>query len=332
MIKVRKRNGFIICFLCVVIASVLSVYFGSRKIPFEDIWASLQGRQQDPIIGSIIQTRIYRMLFGMLAGGALGVAGALMQSITRNPIADPSVLGINTGAALAVVIGIAFFNINLPRQYILFALVGGAVTVVFVYFLASVGQDGATPLKLALSGSAVTIVLNSLISTIMLPRSQVMDDFRFWQVGSIGGADLSDIQLAAPYLVLGFALAFYLMPALNTLALGDEMAVGLGVNVKMVRGLGTVASVLLCGTVTAIAGPIAFVGLMIPHVMRVIFGADLRYIVPMSAIGGAVLLTVSDVFGRMLGGVGEIEVGIMTAFIGAPFFILIARKAKLKTE
>ncbi|WP_099204636.1 FecCD family ABC transporter permease [Scatolibacter rhodanostii] len=330
--KIRKKLVLFIAILAAILFCVLlSLAWGSRSIPFAEIIDILTGKGGDSFNVDVVRTRIPRTIFGILAGAALGVSGALMQSITRNPIADPSILGVNTGASLFVVCGIAFFNINLPQQYIWFALVGGSLTSAFVYAVASIGGEGATPLKLALSGAAVSMAFGSLVSTVMLPKSNVMDDFRFWQVGSIGGAGWDDIKIIVPYLLFGFVIAICLVPSLNSLALGDEMATSLGVNTKLTRGLGALAGVLLCGATTALAGPIGFVGLMIPHFMRSLFGPDLKYIMPMSAFGGACLLVISDVMGRLAGSPGELEVGIVTAFLGAPVFIMVARKAKVKS-
>lgn len=315
--------------IAVLVCVLLSLSFGSRIVPFDQVFDVLIGRDQGSFVSEVVNARIPRTVFGMLAGGALGLSGVLMQSVTRNPIADPSILGVNTGAALFVVCGIAFFNINLPQQYIWLALIGGGAASVFVYALASFGNGGATTIKLALSGAAVSIVLSSLVSTVMLPKSRVMDEYRFWKIGSIGGTGWTDILASAPYLGIGFLIALVLIPSLNCMALGDEMAANLGVNTKLVRGLGAFAGVLLCGATTAFSGPIGFIGLVVPHFMRLLFGPDLKKIVPMSLIGGGCLLLLSDVIGRLAGSPGELEVGIVTAFLGAPCFLLVARKAKV---
>ncbi len=329
MRKPKKSIIIMASLIGLVLCALLSLMVGSRSIPFLEVIEALAGPNGDSFTVRVVQARIPRMIFGMIAGGALGVSGALMQSVTRNPIADPSVLGVNTGASLFVVCGIAFFNINLPEQYIWLALIGGGAAAVLVYAIAAIGSGEITPIKLALSGAATSMALASLVSTVMLPNSIVMDAFRFWQVGSMSGTGWKDILVVAPYLLVGFIIALLLIPNLNCLALGDEMAASLGSSAKWTRGLGAFAGVLLCGATTALAGPIGFVGLMIPHLMRFLFGPDLKYIIPMSAAGGACLLTVSDVIGRMLGSPGELEVGIVTAFLGAPFFIMIARKAKV---
>ncbi len=237
-----------------------------------------------------------------------------MQSITRNPIADPSILGVNTGASLFVVIGIAFFNINSANEYIWIALVGAGITSIFVYTIASIGSGGMTPIKLALAGSATSAVLTSLVSVIILPRSEVIDAYRFWQVGSVSGATWESIHLMLPFLIIGLIISIISAPALDILALGDEVATGLGVNIGIIRIICAIAGVILCGATTAIAGPIGFVGLMIPHSIRLIFGSNLRGLVPMSAIGGAVLLTISDVLGRVIGSPGELRWELLLHF------------------
>ena len=280
---------------------------------------------------NIVLARVPRTVFGILAGAALGTSGLLMQSITRNSIADPSILGVNTGASLFVVCGIAFFHIQSGNQYIWFAFCGAALTAVLVYGLASIGNSGATPIRLALAGAAASTALQSLVNTVMLPNTQVMDQFRFWQVGSISSASWEDIQLMSPYLAVGFLLAFLLVPSLNTLALGDDVATGLGVNVTIIRGLSALAGVLLCASVTALAGPISFIGLMVPHLIRALVGPDLKRIMPLSAVCGACILLISDVLGRIWGRPGELESGIITALIGGPVFIFIIRKARVRS-
>ena len=254
-----------------------------------------------------------------------------MQSITRNPIADPSILGVNTGASLFVVVGITFFNLSTASGYIWFALIGAAITSFCVYGIASIGPGGITPIKLALAGASISAILSSLVSLIILPRADVMDAYRFWQVGSLSGATWEGIKSVLPFIIVGLIISVIFMHALNALALGDEVATGLGVNTGLVRIMCAIAGVILCGATTAIAGPIGFIGLMIPHIVRLILGSDMKNLIPMSAIGGAILLMISDVLGRIIGSPSELEVGIITAFLGAPILIIIARKAKVKS-
>jgi len=329
----KKKFVFsiILCLALLSIMAIFSISLGAKSIAFTKVIDVLLGNDPDSLDAAIILQRIPRTVFGILAGGALGISGALMQSITRNPIADPSILGVNTGASLFVVAGIAFFNITVAYQYIWLAIIGAGVTAVFVYSVASMGKDGATPLKLALSGSAVSIVLGSLVSTIMLPNNRVMEAFRFWQVGSIGSATWENIMLISPFLIVGFIISMFISGYLNNLALGDEAATALGTNVVMTRTIGALSSVLLCGATTALAGPIGFVGLIIPHIIRLIFGSEMSKMLPLSFLGSAILMLVSDIIGRIISLPGETEVGIVTAVLGAPVFILAIRKGRVKS-
>ena len=323
--------SIILCLTLLSIMAIFSISLGAKNIAFSKVVDVLLGNDPDSLEAAIISQRIPRTVFGILAGGALGISGALMQSITRNPIADPSILGVNTGASLFVVAGIAFFNITVAYQYIWLGITGAGVTAVFVYSVASMGKDGATPLKLALSGSAVSIVLGSLVSTIMLPNNRVMEAFRFWQVGSIGSATWENIMLISPFLIVGFITSMFISGYLNNLALGDEAATALGTNVVMTRTIGALSSVLLCGATTALAGPIGFVGLIIPHIIRLIFGSEMSKMLPLSFLGSAILMLISDVIGRIISLPGETEVGIITAVLGAPVFILAIRKGRVKS-
>ena len=323
--------SIILCLALLSIMVIFSISLGAKSIAFSKVADVLLGNDPDSLEAAIILQRIPRSVFGILAGGALGISGALMQSITRNPIADPSILGVNTGASLFVVAGIAFFNITVAYQYIWLAIIGAGVTAVFVYSVASMGKDGATPLKLALSGSAVSIVLGSLVSTIMLPNNRVMEAFRFWQVGSIGSATWENIMLISPFLIVGFIISMFISGYLNNLALGDEAATALGTNVVMTRTIGALSSVLLCGATTALAGPIGFVGLIIPHIIRLIFGSEMSKMLPLSFLGSAILMLISDIIGRIISLPGETEVGIVTAVLGAPVFILAIRKGRVKS-
>ena len=330
----RKKNfvlSMVLCLALLFIFAVFSISFGAKQIAFSKVIDVILGKDVDSLEATIIQQRIPRTVFGILAGGALGISGALMQSITRNPIADPSILGVNTGASLFVVAGIAFLNITAAYQYIWLAIIGAGITAFFVYSVASIGKDGATPLKLALSGAAVSIVLGALVSTIMLPDDRVLQAFRFWQVGSIGSATWDNISLISPFLIMGFIISMFISRYLNNLALGDEAATALGTNVVITRSVGALASVLLCGATTALAGPIGFVGLIVPHLIRLIYGSEMEKILPLSFLGSGILLLVSDLIGRIIGSPGETEVGIITAVFGAPVFIFAIRKGRVKS-
>lgn len=330
----RRVVALVVGALAILLSVALSLAFGSRPVDagqvLDGIGSWLRGETPTDIGALAVQSRIPRTAVALLAGAALALSGALMQAITRNPLADPGILGVNTGAALAVVAGIAFFGLSSAWGYLGFALVGAFVTAVFVYVVGSVGPGGTTPIKLALAGAATTAALSSLVSAILLPRKAVMDEFRYWQVGNVARADLETLTVIVPVLIIGGLIALLCASSLNALALGDDVAVGLGVRVGRVRIVAAVAGVALCAAVTAIAGPIGFVGLMVPHAVRALTGPDQRWLLPISAVGGAVLLTLADTLGRVIGSPGEVEAGIITAFLGAPVLIVIARRTRMK--
>jgi len=322
---------FVFCMILLGICIVASLVLGARVIRFNELLDGLFYQNTDSFGANVVRKRIARTVFSLFSGAALGISGALMQSVTRNPIADPSILGVNTGAALFVVSGIAFMNITTANQYIWLALAGAAITAVFVFGIGSMGRGGATPIKLVLAGAATSAALSSLVSAIMLPRSHVMDQMRFWQVGSVGSGSWSAITAFLPFLIVGIVIAILTAPALNALALGDEVATGLGVKTGVLRLAAAFAGVILCGATTALAGPIGFIGLLATHVIRLLLGPDLRFVIPMSALAGAIILTISDVFGRLIGSPGELEVGVVTAFIGAPILIILAMRTKVRS-
>lgn len=331
---ILSRQVILVCLISVLLiflCILASFMFGARSLSFDDIVSGIFGSSGDNYIDGIIQRRTIRTVFALCCGAALGISGALMQSVTRNPIADPSILGVNSGAALFVVAGLSFFQISTAYEYIGFALAGALVTAIFVFGVGSLGQGGATPLKLVLAGAATSAAMTSLTTAFLLPRMNVMDKFRFWQVGSVGAGTWDTFNSFLPFLIGGIVLAILAAPALNAIALGEEAAVGLGVNTTRIRLLAALAGVLLCGATTAIVGPIAFIGLLATHLTRLLLGPDLRVLIPMSAVAGAVILTISDVVGRIIGSPGELEVGVVTAFIGAPILIVIAMKAKMRS-
>ena len=318
----------------VVIAVAASLAFGSRAVTLgeiaEGLGAWLRGDVAERIGAIAVAERIPRTVLSVVAGAALAVSGAVMQAVTRNPIADPGILGVNTGAALFVVCGIAFLGATTTFDYLGLALVGGALAAVIVYVVGSIGPGGATPIKLALAGAAMTAALSSLVSAVLLPRLAAMNDFRFWQVGGTGGADWEAMAVVAPLLIVAAVVATVCSGGLNALGLGDDVARALGVRVGLTRAVAASAGVVLCAAVTAIAGPIAFVGLMIPHAVRLVVGPDQRAILPLSALGGAALLALADTLGRVIGSPGEVEAGIVTAFLGAPVLVVIARRTRMR--
>lgn len=325
------RTALLILLGAVLVAAVCSIVFGTRVVSWAEITAGLGSDPQAGGVGAIVVAeRVPRTVAALLAGACLGLSGALMQALTRNPIADPGILGINAGASFAMIIGIAYLGLRSTTGYIWTALLGAAVTAVFVYVVGSIGSGGATPVKLALAGVATTAALSSLIRLVMLPRAATLDEFRFWQVGSIGRATWDSLLAMLPCVLVALVLTLWVASPLNSLALGDEMAVGLGVNIPRTRLLAAAAGVLLAAATTAVVGPIGFVGLMVPHSVRMLTGSDQRWVLPLSALGGAALLTFADVLGRVIARPSEVEVGIVTAFLGAPVLIVIARGAKVR--
>ncbi|TCT32664.1 FecCD family ABC transporter permease [Martelella mediterranea] len=325
----RKLVWLVVMLVILVLLMVASLAIGARPVSVSDIAGALAGHAQS-IGEAVVTMRIPRTVLGVLAGAALGLSGALMQGMTRNPLADPGIFGVNMGASLAVVIGVAWFGIVSSAAYIWTAIFGAGVTAVFVFLVGSLGRGGATPLKLTLAGAATSIAFASLVMAIVLPRGDIAGGIRAWQIGGIGGATFARILPVLPFLLAGLTLAMISARKLNALALGDELAAGLGENVAVGRGLAAVSAVLLCGATTAICGPIGFVGLVVPHICRLLIGVDHRWLLPFSALGGAALLLASDIAGRLAARPGEVDVGIVTALIGGPFFIWIVRRQQVR--
>jgi len=312
-----------------LVLATASICIGARDVGLDDVLAALQGHD-DTIAQAAVVKRIPRTLLAALAGAALAVSGGVMQGVTRNPLADPGILGVNMGAALAVVIGIAWLGVSSAAGYIWLAILGAALAAAFVYAVGSLGRGGPTPLKLALAGAATSTALASFVTAVVLPRGDVSSLVRSWQIGGVGGATSASLALVAPFLAAGLLIAFLMSRALDSLALGDELAAGLGERVQLARGVAALGAVLLCGATTAIAGPIGFVGLVVPHLCRTLSGPDHRWLLPFSAIAGAALLIGADVLGRVVARPDEIDVGIITAIVGAPFLIWIIRRGKVR--
>jgi iron complex transport system permease protein len=313
-----------------VLISFASVAYGSKSmslgVVWDAFWAYDAGLDDHLIVRSL---RVPRTVLGLAVGASLGVAGAVMQGVTRNPLADPGILGIEAGASLAVVTGIYVFGIGSLTGYVWFAFAGAAVASVVVYALGSLGRGGATPVKLALAGAAMASLLGSFTSAILLLDVATLDQFRFWVVGSLAGRDGTIATQVLPFIVVGLVLAEASARQLNILALGDDVARSLGQRVALARLTSAVAVILLCGAATAACGPIGFIGLTIPHIARAICGPDYRWIVPWSIVLAPMLLLGADILGRVVARPGELQVGIVTALLGAPFFIALVRRRKL---
>lgn len=319
--------GAVLALLALLCA--LSVAIGTRDVSFADIVGGISGRVET-VAEAAVAVRLPRTLLALLSGAALGLAGAIMQGVTRNPLADPGILGVNMGASLAVVIGIVWFGIASAQAFIMVAIAGAGVSAVFVYVVGSLGRGGATPLKLALAGAATSVAFSSLVIAVVLPRSDIAGGIRSWQIGGVGGATFERIETVLPFLATGFIVSLLSARKLNSLALGDELAAGLGENVAVARAVASCGAILLCGAATAICGPIGFVGLVVPHLCRLLVGVDNRWLLPFSALGGACLLLAADIVGRIVARPSELDVGIVTALVGAPFFIWIVRRQRVR--
>jgi iron complex transport system permease protein len=301
---------------------------GARAVPVPEVWAALTAADPGSGDHAVVLSRVPRTLAGLLVGVCLGLAGALMQGVTRNPLADPGVLGINAGAALAVVVGIHLAGISTIPGFIGAAFAGALAAAVAVYAVASLGRGGPTPVTLSIAGAALTAGLASLTSVALLGSSETLERFRFWQVGGIAGRGLGELAAAAPFALAGALVALGSARALNGLALGDDVARGLGLRVGAARAAGGAAAVLLCATATAVAGPIGFVGLVVPHLARLVAGGDYRWLLPTTALLAPALVLAADTAGRVVLLPGEVPAGIMTALVGAPVFVALVRGRK----
>ena len=306
-----------------------SLAVGSVDIPIGEVIGAFTAFEDTDEHVIVRELRVPRTEVGLLVGAALGTAGALMQGVTRNPLAEPGLLGINPGAALAVVVAIYMLGISSTFGYAWFALAGAALSAVLVLALGASGRGGATPVKLALAGAVLAALLTSLTSAVLVFDTRTLDEFRFWIVGSIAGRDAGVALSVAPFIGAGLVIALLAGRWLNALALGDDVARSLGQRVGRARLAATAGFVLLAGGAVAAAGPIAFVGLTVPHVARAIVGPDYRWIVPYSAVLGAALLLAADVVGRIAARPSEMAVGIVTAVVGAPAFIWLVRRPRL---
>lgn len=326
----RRLFGLLVLVGLVIVALLLSLAFGTKAIPVLDvIGAYLDRDPADPNHLIVRDVRQPRTMLGLVVGAGLGGAGALMQGVTRNPLADPGLLGVNAGASFAVVIGIWLFDVTETLGQVWFALVGAALASIAVYALGASGRAGATPVRLALAGAALAAMLFAFTRTIVLADQATLDEFRFWAVGSLAGRNPALAGEVAPFIVLGIVIAVASSRQLNALALGDDAARSLGTRLGRARALSVLGIMLLCGAAVAAAGPIAFIGLVVPHAARAVFGPDQRWLIPASALLGIALVLLCDTAGRLVARPAEIQVGITSAVIGGPIFILLVRRIRM---
>lgn len=316
----------VVTLLLVVLASLL---IGTSFIAPDDVWRILIGQQGGYDAEVIWQLRVPRTVIGLAVGAALALSGELIQAVTRNPLAEPGLLGVNAGAAVAVVLCIGVFGITAPSVYLWFALVGAAAAAVAVSVLGGAFTRVAGPARLLLAGSAISASLTAAVSAFALADRATYEQFRFWVVGSLNVPTLGTLAQTGPFLVLGGILALTLSRSLDTLALGDDVSRGLGTRVGVVRVGALLSVTLLCGAATATCGPIAFVGLATPHIARALFGPAHVRTLPFQLVLGPVLLLTADVIGRVIAMPAEVQTGIVTAFIGAPVFLLILSRRRV---
>lgn len=333
LVKTRRFAALAVGLLVLAVLGVLSLAIGSAHLPWSTVWGALTGTDGDPSTIdhiTVVEVRVPRTIIGILVGAALGVAGALMQAITRNPLADPGILGVNAGAGLAVAVGVAYLGLTEIDQFIWLALVGAVVAAVLVGAISARGSGGSSPLRLILVGVAVTAVFNGVSQSLSLVNPARFEHVRFWGVGTIADRPPGTVGFIMPFIIVGLVLVLATARSLNALALGDDVARAIGTRVHTTRIVGLVALVLLCGAATAAAGPIAFVGLLVPHAVRLVSGVDQRWLLVFSAVAGSALLLAADIVGRLVVWPAELQVGVVMPVLGAPILIwLVRRRATL---
>ena len=328
-LRTRRVLGLVAALITLIVVIAASLAIGARDMPLSEVLGAFfaPNGSDDQLV--VLELRLPRTVLGILVGMGLGLAGGLIQALTRNPLADPGILGVNAGASLAITIGVAFFGISSITGYIWFAFGGALIATVGVYIIGSAGRSRSVdPIRLTLAGVAVAAVLTGLTKAILLTNERAFDAFRSWDVGAIAGRDFDTISAILPFIVIGTVLALALSHSLNAVALGDDLAASLGTSVNRTRVLSILAVTVLAGAATTAAGPIGFIGLMIPHIARWIVGPDQRWILGYSVVLSPILLLASDVIGRVVMKPGELQVGVVTAFDGAPVLIALVRRKK----
>ncbi|MFE7230641.1 FecCD family ABC transporter permease [Streptomyces sp. NPDC002405] len=320
-----RAVGLLASVAILLLVALASIAIGAKELSLVQVWHGLfqdSGTYGDVVVGE----RLSRTVLGLLAGSALGLAGAVLQALTRNPLADPGILGINAGASAAVVTAITFLGVTSLSGYVWFAFLGAAAVGALVWFLG--GSRGATPVRLALAGTAIGAALYGYVQAVMIMDGAALGRMRFWTVGSLASATPATVIQVLPFFAVGTVVALLLARPLNAMAMGDDTARALGADLNRTRALAMLAATVLCGAATAACGPIVFVGLMVPHVVRSFTGPDLRWILPYATVLSPVLLLGADVVGRIVARPAELQVGVVTAIIGGPVFILLVRRRR----
>lgn len=321
-----KAWGIPVGILLIVVLLWASVILGLTKVSTQMVVDSFFNFDASTEHIIIKDSRIPRAFIAAAVGASLAVAGTIMQGLTKNPLASPGILGINAGASFFVVMGISFLGVNSLKAFTWLAFTGAAIAAIIVYVFGSMGAEGMTPIKITLAGAAMAALFSSLTQGILTLNERTLDQVLFWLAGSIQGRDLEILLTVLPYLMFGWAIALTVGKQMNVLALGEDMAKGLGQKTLFVKMMGALIVVLLAGGSVAIAGPIGFIGIIIPHLARWLVGTDFRWVIPYSALIGAALLLGADIGARYIMMPAEVPVGVMTALIGAPFFVYITRR------
>lgn len=328
----NRQRTFWLVILIALLASIAaaSLFVGSGAISAREVWGAITQGGTDTTALLINEFRVPRMLIAIVVGAALGLAGALIQVITRNPLADPGILGVNSGAYLAVVIAVTWFGATGVTTYVWWSFIGAVVVSGAVYLIGSTRRAGVTPVRLVLAGVAVSYLLNGISAGITLSNPEVFDKIRYWSAGSLQGRQIDILLGVLPFLVVGIVIALLLASSLNVVALGDELAAALGAHPLRIRVVSLLAITLLCGAATAAAGPIAFLGLMAPYIARAVVGQDQRWLFPLTAVIAPIIFLLADMLGRVLAQ-GEVPVGLVTAFVGAPLLVILIRSSKARS-
>ncbi len=322
--------GVVVLVGVLALVAFVSITIGARGVGLGTIWTAFTDYDPSSAEQTVIrELRVPRTLLGLLVGAALGLAGALLQGVTRNPLADPGIMGINMGAAAGIVVTVMLTGGISQSTSVWVGFLGAGIATVVVYGVASFGREGATPVKLALAGAAVTASLYSITTGVTMTDLQALNELRFWQVGSLSGRYLPVLEQTWPFLAAGILVAVLMGRSLNGLALGDDLAVALGQDVRRTRVVVFVTVALLGGAATAACGPIVFVGLVVPHVARAVCGPDYRWILPYTALLAPAILLSADVLGRVLVSPSELQVGVVLGVLGAPAFIALVRYRNL---
>lgn len=326
----RLALGLVALGALLVVVCILSIILGSRDITLGTIWQAMWAFDPSSASETVVrEMRLPRTLLGVTVGAALGAGGTILQGVTRNPLADPGILGVNAGAAAFIVVAIALLGAHALSTYIWLAFLGAGVAIVTVYGVASLGREGATPVKLALAGVAMTAGLTSITTAVVMTNRDALEELRGWQVGALAGRYMPVVWQTVPFIIAALVVALAMGRTLNGLALGEDVARSLGQNLRRTRFAMFATVAVLCGAATAACGPIVFVGLVVPHVARMVCGPDYRWILPYSMLIAPVVLLAADIVGRLVMSPAELQVGVVVGILGAPFFVFLVRYRNL---